>query len=159
MRGVHSLLQRLGAQGGMKRELSTSRFLAFNLLSPTIFGTVLQYFTMFCNVLQCFAGPAEHFSLSCNRVSIPKTSWRYRRPPRSWWRRWDDAKVERDLVSHHLAQVINPYAKEWEAERIFPAHKVFKKFGEAGLLGIHRSRILIQTIAGRNLPALINAPL
>ena len=36
-------------------------------------------------------------------------------------------------------QVINPYAKEWEAERIFPAHKVFKKFGEAGLLGISRS--------------------
>ena len=67
--------------------------------------------------------------------------------------------MERDLVSDHLAQVINPYAKEWEAERIFPAHKVFKKFGEAGLLGIHRSRILIQTIAGRNLLALINAPL
>ena len=34
--------------------------------------------------------------------------------------------------------MINPYAKEWEAEKIFPAHKVFKKFGEAGLLGIHR---------------------
>ena len=39
-----------------------------------------------------------------------------------------------------LPQVINPYAKEWEAEKIFPAHKVFKKFGEAGLLGIHRFR-------------------
>ena len=36
--------------------------------------------------------------------------------------------------------MINPYAKEWEAEKIFPAHKVFKKFGEAGLLGIHRFR-------------------
>ena len=35
--------------------------------------------------------------------------------------------------------MINPYAKEWEAQRIFPAHKVFKKFGEAGLLGINRS--------------------
>ena len=36
--------------------------------------------------------------------------------------------------------MINPYAKEWEAEKIFPAHKVFKKFGEAGLLGTHRFR-------------------
>ena len=34
--------------------------------------------------------------------------------------------------------MINPFAKDWEAERIFPAHQVFKKFGEAGLLGIHR---------------------
>ena len=39
-------------------------------------------------------GPVEHFSLSYNRVSTPKTSWRYKRPPRSWWRRWFDAIVE-----------------------------------------------------------------
>ena len=72
----------------------------------------------------------------------------------------DQTSFEWDLISDHLHiyaivkfrkwpflvnQVINPYAKEWEAERIFPAHKVFKKFGQAGLLGIHRSKILIQT--------------
>ena len=46
--------------------------------------------------------------------------------------------------------MINPYAKEWEADKIFPAHKVFKKFGEAGLLGIHRFRQL-----GRQLKILL----
>ena len=35
-------------------------------------------------------------------------------------------------------EVINPHAAQWEAERAFPAHQVFKRFGEAGLLGIHR---------------------
>lgn len=33
---------------------------------------------------------------------------------------------------------INPYVDEWEKERIFPAHEVFKKLGSAGLLGIHK---------------------
>lgn len=33
---------------------------------------------------------------------------------------------------------INPYVDEWEAARIFPAHEVFKKLGDAGLLGIHK---------------------
>lgn len=33
---------------------------------------------------------------------------------------------------------INPYADEWERQKSFPAHKVFKKFGEAGLLGINK---------------------
>ncbi|UYV82379.1 hypothetical protein LAZ67_21001884 [Cordylochernes scorpioides] len=34
---------------------------------------------------------------------------------------------------------INPYIDQWEEEHIYPAKKVFKKFGEAGLLGITRS--------------------
>ncbi|UYV82381.1 hypothetical protein LAZ67_21001887 [Cordylochernes scorpioides] len=34
---------------------------------------------------------------------------------------------------------INPYVDQWEEEHIYPAKKVFKKFGEAGLLGITRS--------------------
>ena len=33
---------------------------------------------------------------------------------------------------------INPYADQWEKEKIFPAHQVFKKFGEAGFLGINK---------------------
>ena len=37
-----------------------------------------------------------------------------------------------------IARDINPYVDEWERERIFPAHEVFKKLGDAGLLGIHK---------------------
>lgn len=33
---------------------------------------------------------------------------------------------------------INPYVDEWEKARIFPAHEVFKKLGDAGLLGIQK---------------------
>jgi citronellyl-CoA dehydrogenase len=33
---------------------------------------------------------------------------------------------------------INPYVDDWEKEGIFPAHQVFKKLGDAGLLGIHK---------------------
>jgi len=33
---------------------------------------------------------------------------------------------------------INPYIDQWEAEGQYPAHKVFKKFGEAGLLGVNK---------------------
>ena len=37
-----------------------------------------------------------------------------------------------------LEEVINPDWEVWEKEKIFPGKKVFKKFGDAGLLGIHR---------------------
>ena len=33
---------------------------------------------------------------------------------------------------------INPNVEQWEKERIFPAHEVFKKFGQAGFLGINK---------------------
>ncbi len=33
---------------------------------------------------------------------------------------------------------VNPYVDEWEAEGMFPAHQVLKKFGDAGLLGISK---------------------
>lgn len=36
------------------------------------------------------------------------------------------------LIEEH----VSPYLDEWEAAEIYPAHKVMKKFGEAGLLGI-----------------------
>jgi len=37
-----------------------------------------------------------------------------------------------------VEEVINKEASKWEAEKCFPAHHVFKKFGEVGLLGIQR---------------------
>lgn len=33
---------------------------------------------------------------------------------------------------------VNPYADEWEKAEMFPAHEMFKKFGDAGLLGINK---------------------
>ncbi|MGE0153765.1 MAG: acyl-CoA dehydrogenase family protein [Reyranellaceae bacterium] len=33
---------------------------------------------------------------------------------------------------------INPYMDEWEKDGIFPAHEVFKKLGNAGLLGVDK---------------------
>ncbi len=35
-----------------------------------------------------------------------------------------------------IEKEINPYTEEWEKEGIFPAHEVFKKMGDLGLLGI-----------------------
>ena len=37
-----------------------------------------------------------------------------------------------------LEEVIDKDWEVWEKEKIFPGKKVFKKFGDAGLLGIHR---------------------
>ena len=37
-----------------------------------------------------------------------------------------------------VEETINQEWETWERERIFPGKKVFKKFGDAGLLGIHR---------------------
>ena len=43
-----------------------------------------------------------------------------------------------ESVKRLVAEVINPNWQQWQNNGIFPAHEVFKKFGEAGLLGIHR---------------------
>ena len=43
-----------------------------------------------------------------------------------------------DTVKKVVEEVINPYAEQWDKEKIFPAKEVYKRFGEAGLLGIHR---------------------
>lgn len=42
----------------------------------------------------------------------------------------------RRTISSFVAKEINPYVDEWEKEGIFPAHEVFKKAGDLGLLGI-----------------------
>ena len=47
---------------------------------------------------------------------------------------------EHRLLQESLLQLIeeeiNPHAEQWEEEKIFPAHEVFKKLGDAGFLGI-----------------------
>src|SRR6478672_12867434 len=41
-------------------------------------------------------------------------------------------------VTKFVEAEINPHAEEWEKEGIFPAHELFKKMGDQGLLGIHK---------------------
>ncbi len=41
-------------------------------------------------------------------------------------------------VTKFVEAEINPYAQEWEEAGIFPAHELFRKMGDQGLLGIHK---------------------
>ena len=43
-----------------------------------------------------------------------------------------------DTVKRLIAREITPHIDEWEAAEVFPAHALFKKFGEAGLLGVNK---------------------
>ncbi|MCI5046883.1 MAG: acyl-CoA dehydrogenase family protein [Aquisalinus sp.] len=42
----------------------------------------------------------------------------------------------RETTAKFIEKEINPYVDEWEKEEIFPAHEVFKKMGDLGLLGV-----------------------
>ena len=42
----------------------------------------------------------------------------------------------RQTAAQFIQKELNPYTEQWEAEGIFPAHEVFKKMGDLGLLGI-----------------------
>ena len=42
----------------------------------------------------------------------------------------------RNTLNRIIEKDINPYVDEWEREKQFPAHEVFKKLGDAGLLGV-----------------------
>src|SRR4029079_3297115 len=42
----------------------------------------------------------------------------------------------RDMVRRFVEKEIEPHVEEWEAQRIFPAHELFKKAGDLGLLGL-----------------------
>lgn len=42
----------------------------------------------------------------------------------------------RRTIKRLIAEEINPHVDEWEEDEIFPAHQVFKKMGDLGLLGI-----------------------
>jgi citronellyl-CoA dehydrogenase len=41
-----------------------------------------------------------------------------------------------ETVVKFVQQEINPFVEEWEAQEHFPAHEVFKKLGDLGLLGV-----------------------
>jgi citronellyl-CoA dehydrogenase len=41
-------------------------------------------------------------------------------------------------VTRFVEAEIDPHAEEWEAAGIFPAHDLFRKMGQQGLLGIHK---------------------
>ena len=57
-----------------------------------------------------------------------------------------------DSVKRLVEEVINPNWQEWQTRGIFPAHQVFKKFGEAGLLGIHRDREFLWEVSSSIIP-------
>jgi len=42
------------------------------------------------------------------------------------------------MVKQIIDQEINPYVDQWEEAGAYPAHKVFKKLGDAGLLGMNK---------------------
>ena len=42
----------------------------------------------------------------------------------------------RETLARVIEKDINPFVDQWESEGKFPAHRVFKKLGEAGLLGL-----------------------
>ena len=41
-----------------------------------------------------------------------------------------------EVMTKFVANEINPFTAEWEKAGIFPAHALFKKMGDLGLLGI-----------------------
>ncbi|MCB9780876.1 MAG: acyl-CoA dehydrogenase family protein [Alphaproteobacteria bacterium] len=45
----------------------------------------------------------------------------------------------RSLVRKFVDHEINPHCDEWEEAKIFPAHELFKKMGDLGLLGVNRA--------------------
>lgn len=42
----------------------------------------------------------------------------------------------RRTIQRFIAQEINPYVEEWEEAETFPAHKLFRRMGDLGLLGL-----------------------
>ena len=42
----------------------------------------------------------------------------------------------RRTAKQFVDKEINPHVEQWEEEGIFPAHELFKKMGNLGLLGI-----------------------
>jgi citronellyl-CoA dehydrogenase len=48
----------------------------------------------------------------------------------------EEHQAIRQTIARFIDTEINPYADQWEADGIFPAHELFKKMGDLGLLGI-----------------------
>jgi len=50
----------------------------------------------------------------------------------------EEQKELQKTVKKLIDAEINPKADKWEKDKMFPAHEVFKKFGDQGLLGINK---------------------
>lgn len=48
----------------------------------------------------------------------------------------DEHEMFRQMVRRFVREEINPHAEEWEEAGAFPAHTLFKKLGDLGLLGL-----------------------
>ncbi|MEM9462030.1 MAG: acyl-CoA dehydrogenase family protein, partial [Myxococcota bacterium] len=48
----------------------------------------------------------------------------------------DEHEQLRQTVGKFIDREINPHAEQWETEEIFPAHALFKKMGDQGMLGV-----------------------
>ncbi len=49
-----------------------------------------------------------------------------------------DHDEPRRILQRFIANEINPYVDQWEADGIFPAHELFKKLGDLGFLGLNK---------------------
>ena len=50
----------------------------------------------------------------------------------------DEHRQLKDTVHKFIDREINPYVDTWEEEGMFPAHELFKKLGDQGLLGVNK---------------------
>ena len=50
----------------------------------------------------------------------------------------DEHEQLRDSLRKFIDREINPYVEQWENEKIFPAHDLFKKLGDQGFLGVSK---------------------
>ncbi len=50
----------------------------------------------------------------------------------------DEHRAIGEMLAQFIDKEINPHVDEWERDGIFPAHEVFKKMGDLGLLGISK---------------------
>ena len=66
------------------------------------------------------------FSSSCSRRGLQATFYN------------EEQIAIQGTVKKLAEEFINPFTLEWDKKRIFPAHKVMKQFGNAGLLGINK---------------------
>ena len=56
---------------------------------------------------------------------------------RPWSFHENSRKIQRkDTLRKIIETEINPYTPEWEEAKIYPAHKIMKILGNAGLLGV-----------------------
>ena len=53
----------------------------------------------------------------------------------------DEHRAIRQTIAQFIDKEINPHADEWERDGIFPAHELFKKMGDLGLLGIAKPEV------------------